>query len=300
MINKVNTGTEINGSNVSHDTFDGKEDKNIGSEIKLNPELYQLVESIKTRYEGLRKDERRTLEEAIICGEELVKCQKSVKHGQWEIFCETHFEPNLKKMTVSRYVRLFKGKTKIQTCENITEAYHILGIIKDPDHKPKPPKPKNASYRLGSTGSLTNGRNTRPMEAEELKQYPLHSLALRSKNNLVLSSQVLEKEKSNQSRKLEALRNEFKTFFPFLIETLRGGGTVEITESLGEIVTDYCNDWNRGDETELDKTSECNLRTQIGMLSVMDWATDYIQQLVKENLDLSKQLNSLNETTVQE
>jgi hypothetical protein len=55
-----------------------------------------------------------------------------------------------------------------------------------------------------------------------------------------------------------------------------------IPSSLGKVVSDYCKDWPGESETVLDNFSDNCLRTQIGMMSILEMTSRHILKLEKE------------------
>ena len=109
----------------------------------VSPNLEQLVNEIETEIDLMsdyrEKSEKWTKMElcsAIKCGENLVKIRSAFcKRGDgFKSFVTTRFQPRFSYKTCGRYMKLFKGKDKLDdSVTNLNQAYVLLGIKREID-----------------------------------------------------------------------------------------------------------------------------------------------------------------------
>lgn len=152
--------------------------KSVG--ITVKPEISECINTILTHIammSGYNKEaepwQKRELESAIICGENLVKIRQSygkVGNG-FKKFIIDEFANEFSYVTALRYMKLYNGRSEItDEVTNVRQAYIKLGILKE-----NYSYPDDESNSKGGSGADTNG-STNGKQAKQRKQTPKGSL----------------------------------------------------------------------------------------------------------------------------
>lgn len=144
--------------------------------ITVTPEISECIYQILTHHammDGYNKEaehwQKRELESAIICGENLVKIRQSYgKAGTgFKQFIMDEFKNEFSYPTALRYMKLYNGRIEITNdVNNLRQAYIKLGILKESYSYPD-----NESDSNGNAGS-NDGQTKKGKQPKQRKATP--------------------------------------------------------------------------------------------------------------------------------
>lgn len=125
-----------NGHSVQFDTV--SREKGQKMKTSYSAEIMGFLEKIRVHHTNVTESEKqvailkkRTVEDALICGEYLTKCKEELPHGAWGEFIKTEFRGCFCQKTAGRYMKLFVHRDVVIKYSSLKEAYIELDLIKD-------------------------------------------------------------------------------------------------------------------------------------------------------------------------
>ncbi|MSU61267.1 MAG: hypothetical protein EXS31_02540 [Pedosphaera sp.] len=102
-------------------------------------EIMDWIQQIKTHHANANTADletahwkKKALESALLCGDYLVKCRRTLNNGLFTKFVETHLSHLMCYKTATRYMKLFNAKDELDSSiQSLRSAYIRLGVIKE-------------------------------------------------------------------------------------------------------------------------------------------------------------------------